>query len=130
MKKLFNEWFPVKSFLDTEKKRPLFNEGEVWMSNIGVNIGYEVNGKNTKGSDFLRPIFILRKLSHHTFIGIPLSGKEKIGDWFFPLSINGRSGVLLFNQVQHSDAKRLKYRMERIDEKKIEEIKIAFKNFI
>ena len=47
--------------------------------NIGKNIGYEQNGK---GDEFLRPVVVLRKFSNRYFLGVPLSSKEKGGNYF------------------------------------------------
>ena len=34
--------------MDQNKKRPLFQEREVWMSHLGQNIGFERTGKESK----------------------------------------------------------------------------------
>ena len=40
------------------QERPYFKEREIWWVNLGVNVGFEQDGK---GDNFERPILILKK---------------------------------------------------------------------
>jgi PemK-like, MazF-like toxin of type II toxin-antitoxin system len=121
--KNFVDWFKFKTKLESNKQRPLFNEREVWMAHTGVNIGFEQDGK---GSSFLRPVLILKKLTSNNFIGIPLSTSLKNGSWYSKSFIKGKEGRYLLNQVRLFDAKRLAYLEERIDEKEFKKVKSDF----
>jgi hypothetical protein len=74
--KNFADWFRLKPVLDNAEdlNRVLFQEREVWNCHWGANIGFEIDGKNR---DFLRPALVFKKLSHNTFIGIPLTSKKQ-----------------------------------------------------
>ncbi|MBR1801681.1 hypothetical protein IJ768_00425 [Candidatus Saccharibacteria bacterium] len=59
MEKDFDGWNNYKKLLGKKDYIFKFHEGEIWNCYIGENIGCEECGKN----DFLRPIFVLRKIS-------------------------------------------------------------------
>ena len=45
MKKDFDSWNDKKKYSHEEKQRSFFKDGEVWFASLGVNIGYEQDGK-------------------------------------------------------------------------------------
>ncbi len=55
-------------------------EGEVWMSLFGKNIGVEQNGG---GANFLRPILVVKKFNNRMFWSVPLSTKQKLFDFCY-----------------------------------------------
>lgn len=55
---------PQRLFLHVEKARPFFREGEVWFCALGVNVGFEQDGR---GGSFLRPVIISRNLTMSHF---------------------------------------------------------------
>ena len=73
----FDKWCNLKRKLDlaTPSLLVLPKEKEVWMCNLGRNIGYEENGK---GSDFLRPVLILKVFNRHRIKQILFSIIKKI----------------------------------------------------
>ena len=48
MNKNFKDWFTEKNDLNENKVRAFFHEREVWFSSVGVNIGFEQDGKHEK----------------------------------------------------------------------------------
>ena len=56
----FDQWNELKKKIEAEKNNPekFPKEGEVWMSNVGRNIGFEQNGS---GDNFSRPVLIIKK---------------------------------------------------------------------
>jgi mRNA interferase MazF len=54
---------------------PLFKERDIWWVSIGVNVGFEEDGKHEK---FLRPVLILKKFNKELFLGIPNSDKIQL----------------------------------------------------
>jgi mRNA interferase MazF len=60
MQKDFDRWNKLKKTTDgkDEAARLFFREGEVWWVHLGVNIGYETDGKR---ADFARPVVVLKK---------------------------------------------------------------------
>ena len=125
--KNFVGWFKLKPKLEEYKKRPLFQEREVWMCHIGTNIGYEIDGKSI---DVLRPVIVFKKLSANTFLAIPLSHTTKSGSWYSPSYVNNQSGVYCLNQIRMVDSKRLKYLIERVDENNFTKLKSDFQKML
>ena len=72
MKKDFDKWNNKKKYLDKSDKDLIFNEGEIWWSHFGINIGEEAYGK---GEYFRRPVVILKKISQNSCIVIPTTTK-------------------------------------------------------
>ena len=52
-------WNKIKKKIDLEQKSCKYpKEGEVWMTSLGRNIGFEQNGS---GDNFSRPVLIIKK---------------------------------------------------------------------
>lgn len=125
--KNFADWFELKPRLDSARYNANFSEREVWNCHLGVNIGFEVDGKN---QDFLRPVLVFKKLSKETFIGIPLTTKLKNGSWYYPSKIKEKEGRFIFSQIKVLDSKRLYNRLEKLDTSDFQQLKTAFVSFI
>ena len=125
--KNFIDWFKIKPVIDNKKQKLLFEEREIWMYHCGENIGSEVSGK---GDNYLRPIYILKKLSKYCFIGIPLTSKEKNGTWWKKIKVKETMSWLIFSQIKNCDSKRLLYKMDKLSQSHHQEIIQDFKNFL
>ena len=84
MEKDFDKWNSIKKDLDKRDKKFFFKDGEIWWMSVGLYVAKESCGK---GIIFKRPVLVLKKLSSDTFIGLPLSSKEKIGSWFIDINL-------------------------------------------
>lgn len=124
MQKDFDSWNEVKKKLEGADPL-LFKEREVWWCHIGVNLGYEIIGKN---SAFSRPVLILKKHNAHTFFGLPLTTTQKTNPLhYFPVHFNHRDGSIVLSQGRAMSSKRLSDKMGRISENTFERIKHAYK---
>ena len=112
MQKDFDSWNSKKKYLHKEKQRPFFKEGEVWFASLGVNIGYEQDGK---GDGFLRPVIVLKKFNKQTLFIVPLSKSQKKGRYYVNTYINGEKGVAILSQARLIDSKRLLYKIAAIN---------------
>ncbi len=71
----FDGWNVVKKQLhQAEGRNVYFKEREIWFCALGINIGFEQDGKN---DSFERPVLILKKFNQYVFWGVPLSTKIK-----------------------------------------------------
>ena len=126
----FNRWNELKKKID-EKNNVLDNfpkEGEVWMSDIGMNIGYEQNGNE---DNFSRPMLIVKKFNNHMFWAIPLSTKQKDLDFYFNYTDpNGQKVSAILAQMKLVSVKRLKRDIYIMPEKLFDEIKQKLKLFL
>jgi mRNA interferase MazF len=127
MEKDFDTWNKHKKRLDATHKPPFFNEREVWWCSVGLNIGFEVYGK---GAIYARPVLILKKLSSHTFLGVPLTSKRKEQVYYHPIRFEGVDGSALIGQIRIMDDKRLSKLIAKMGKKQFEEIREAIKQMI
>jgi mRNA-degrading endonuclease toxin of MazEF toxin-antitoxin module len=128
----FDRWAELKKTLHFETIRPQFEERDIWWCSLGVNVGFEVDGKNKDDRRplFLRPVLVLRKLSKETFIGIPLTTRQKRGSWYMPIVVSNKQVNLIFSQIKVFDAKRMHHLLEKVAPPKFKEVKNNFKNFL
>jgi mRNA-degrading endonuclease toxin of MazEF toxin-antitoxin module len=115
-------WFLIKEKMRDKKQYPFFHEREVWMASWGINVGHEQNGR---GSQFLRPVLILKKLSPSLFWGIPLTSRNKKGSWYISIHHQGRKSMGIISQIKTIDSRRIKYHMGTISEEEHGKIIIA-----
>ncbi len=95
----FQSWFRLKVHLHTLQSEKLFKDGEIWWCSVGMNIGEEIFGK---GIRFERPILILKKFTKNSFLGLPLTTKNKAGSWYTEVIIQGvrRIGTVSSKEFQ------------------------------
>lgn len=122
----FDSWSALKERLHNQQKVKLFTEAEVWWCSIGLNIGYELYGKNVL---YTRPVLILRKYSNRTFFGLPLTSKRKNRTSYYHCPFGGRDGSVILEQGRTMDAKRLEKRMGELSANKFKDVWQAFKKY-
>ena len=120
MKKDFSYWHKKKDFLHNEKKRPFFHEGEVWFCSLGMNIGFEQDGR---GESFLRPMIVVKKFNQETFWGLPLTKNQKKGLYYFSFTLNSEISTAILSQIRLTDGKRLNYKIGNISNNDFIEMK-------
>lgn len=120
MKKDFLKWNNKKEFLHNDKERPFFHEGEVWFCSLGINVGFEQDGK---GESFLRPIIIIKKFNQESFWSLPLTKHQKKGKYYFSFNLNDKISTAILSQIKLTDGKRLNYKIGNISRNDFIEIK-------
>ena len=125
--KQFSKWNTLKETLHSSKKENFFKERDVFWASIGVNIGYEQDGK---GEIFSRPILILKKYNKSIFLGIPLSTQIKQGSFFFEFELNGKISNALLVQARVYDAKRLENKIGKIDQESFSKLKLKLRELL
>lgn len=121
MEKDFDEWNKKKKALDKKMEIPYFKEGDVWWVHIGLNIGTESNGK---GSEFIRPMLILKKFNHFSFLGIPLSTTKTVSNYRIPIGlIYTKESTINVSQMKNIDSRRLIKKICRLNKIILEDIK-------
>ncbi len=124
--KNFQDWFSLKPKLDKlNYYPPKFSQKQVWFCYCGENIGIEISGK---GKEFLRPFLILKKLDRYSFIGLPLSTKDKVGNRYFKIYFKEKLQTIYLHQPRHLDYRRLKYKVGEITDNEFSQIKNNFLN--
>lgn len=123
----FVEWAKLKIRLDLKDKGIMFGEREIWWASLGMNIGFEQNGKN---ETFERPILILKKFNLDLFWMLPLTSKEKIGKYYFFVEYKGEKSYVILSQIRLISNKRLLRKIRMLPKKEFDEIKKKIKKFL
>ena len=112
MKDFFN-WHSKKSKLDSIQKRPYFHEAEVWYASLGLNIGYEQDGK---GTDYLRPALIVRKFNNYICWVVPLTHTTKDTIHYAHITVLGDESAAILSQLKLIDVKRFSHKIDKISD--------------
>jgi len=121
MQKNFDQWNERKKKLNDHADRVFFHEREVWWCALGVNIGFEMDGKS---KEYSRPVIVLKKYNHYSFLALPLSTSKTTNKYRIPVGpISGKEAAANLSQVRNIDSKRLIKKIGRIELDKFEEIK-------
>lgn len=114
MIKRFLEWIEMKEKLHNKKYNPpMVSEGDIWWASVGDNIGNEMNGK---GKKFIRPVYIYHKLSHESFVIIPMTTGIKEGSWYVNISHNENISALCVHQIRNIDYRRLRDKLGEVED--------------
>ncbi len=127
MEKDFDQWNIKKKRLEEIKERFLFKQGEIWWCSVGLNIKNESCGK---GKEYQRPVLILKKLSSESFIGVPLSTKEKTGSWFIEITLHGEKRCALLYQIRMFSTNRFQHRLAALDNTDFDRVKEKLKTLL
>jgi mRNA interferase MazF len=123
MEQYFNQWHKVKKRINKTRQLPTFKEREIWWCSIGQNIGFEIYGK---GEQFWRPVLILDKHNEFTFLGLPLTSKQKDNRYCFPLDFQNEKVTVLLGQARTFSSKRLSNKMGTLPDPIFDEIKQTY----
>jgi len=113
---------PIKTRINNNKSYPIgFKERDVWICNIGENIGFEEDGK---GNDFTRPVLILKVFNRKFCHVVPLSTTENRGRYYCSFNGNtGKTSVAILSQTRSIDASRLHEKIGKISKEDFNKIK-------
>lgn len=95
----FDDWNVSKKKVEL-RKRMTIKTGSVWICNFGLNIGYEIDGKN---ENYIRPALVLLGFGYSGAIVVPLTSSGKKSK--FLITLNKKSSINL-SQVRYLDSKR------------------------
>jgi mRNA interferase MazF len=126
----FDVWNEFKKGIETGKgtQSRFPKEGEVGMSSLGRNIGFEQNGN---GDNFSRPVLVIKKFNNNMFWIVPLSTKQKGMDFYFNyIDPSGKRVSAILAQLKLMSIKRIKRKMYDLDKEKLKEINVKLKSFL
>ncbi len=127
MEKDFDSWNIVKKQVNQKKFSDFIHEREVWWCSLGINVGFEEDGKHQL---FERPVLILKKFNKDVVLVIPLSTQVKNNPYHFPYLYQDREYVAMLSQIRVLSTKRLLRLSYRMDEVIVESIKTALKEML
>jgi N-acylneuraminate cytidylyltransferase/pseudaminic acid cytidylyltransferase len=124
----FDKWDELKQKLNKKSRYIDLKERKIFLVAVGKNIGVESYGK---GDFFVRPVLVYKKLGRDYFLGIPLTSKEKKGNYFFEFEfVKGKKSYAMFNQIRTFSSNRVIKFLGRISRKDFYLLKEKFINFI
>lgn len=122
----YNLWNVAKIQTATAKPKNIQN-GYIYWTKIGKNVGCEVFGKN---ADFIRPVLVIKRFSIKSslFLGIPLSSKIKNNPQSYIFTDSkGKKQNALLNQMRVFDTRRIVSRCSKINENELQKIRDKIK---
>jgi mRNA interferase MazF len=125
MEKDFDTWNNKKKLVHKDENPRLFQEREIWWCSLGLNVGFEEDGKHDQ---FERPVLILKKFNKHVAWAIPMTTQAH-EDIFHHQLKNGES-FLILSQLRLISSKRLLAKIEKITEDEHKEIFEILKRFL
>ena len=83
----FDLWNNKKKIIDQKEisEQMFFNEREIWWGSLGINIGFEQDGKN---EEFERPLLIIKKFNRSVVWVVPLTTSDKSNKFYFKRPIS------------------------------------------
>lgn len=127
MNTTYINWNNLKyNLIESSATPPKFNDREIWWCSIGINVGYELNGKNSSSE---RPVLILKKYNKDMFFGLPLSTKQKEYITRFDTQTTGKDADIVLDQGKTFSAKRLNRRISRMPSDEFNLVKTKFAQY-
>lgn len=94
----------VRIHIAEAKKNFYFKSREIWYASLGINIGFETDGKNEK---FERPVLIIRVFSADVLWVLPLTSRDKQGQYYYRFDFGDKKSAVMLSQVRLISSRRL-----------------------
>lgn len=123
MEKDFDTWNQKKKELHAKVLDSIlfFKEGEIWWVHLGVNVGFEMDGK---GKESTRPVLIIKKYNKFSFLALPLGTSPKLNKYRVPVGmVDGKNAVANVSQMKNIDSKRLAKKICTLEKSLFEGVK-------
>lgn len=119
----FDEWNKLKKEIE-KRKMVIPKESEIWVINLGYNVGFEMYGKN---KNYIRMALILKSFGENGCWIVPLTSKFKKHYFIHKVSENSFANILQFKFI---DNRRCLRKISNCDKTRFEAIKIKFKKLL
>jgi len=123
MEKDFDRWNKLKKAINAtdESERVYFHEGDIWWVRLGVNIGFEIDGKHKQ---FARPVIVLKKYNQYSFLALPLTTAARSNRWRVAIgTVAGKDAFAVLSQLRNLDSLRLYQKVGHVDPELLMRIK-------
>ena len=128
MQKDFDIWNKLKKEIDKTNVDFFVQTRQIWWCSIGLNVGSEQNGH---GENFERPVVVIRKYTSDTFLCVPLTTKEKSGNYYYKVQDScGNISSAILSQAKVLDRKRLRRLIGLVSYKEFHEIIVKYKDLL
>ena len=125
----FDKWNELKKKLHTSEKTKdfYFREREIWWCSLGVNVGFEQDGKNDL---FERPVLIIKTFNKEVLWMVPLTSKHKNNKYYYEFNYKGKPQTAILSQVRLISSKRLLRKIWTFPRKDFKKIKELIADFL
>ena len=128
MHKDFDTWNGFKKDVHARFQTPLYGTREIWWANLGLNVGFEQDGT---GSDFDRPVLILRGLSHQVSFIVPLTTSKKRDRFYIDAGlVDEKPAAAIISQLRLIDTRRLVEKIGMLEKATFEVIRKAARDLL
>ncbi len=114
MEKDFDGWNSKKNEIHLREVTIFFHEREVRWCSLGLNIGYEQDGKH---ENFERPVLILKKFNRQTALVVPITSRIKDNKYYICFKKDDELYSVIISQIKLISSKRLLRYMYKMDDK-------------
>ena len=127
--KQFVAWakLKIRLHLKPDRETVYFNEREVWWASLGVNIGYEENGKH---DNFERPVLVLKKFNQYILWALPMTSKIRVGKYYFKIKYDGENYAIILSQLRVISSKRLLRKIRMLPDNQFNDLRGRLKKLI
>ena len=125
--KEFKRWNSLKEKIDKKERIVFFRKKEIWWCALGLNVGFEQDGKN---NNFERPVLILKKFNKDVLWTVPLTSKNRTGKYYFQVKYNNRTFSVILSQIRLISSKRLLRKIRTFSDIEFEKVRESIKKLI
>ena len=125
----FVDWarLKIRIHISESNQDVYFKEREIWWVSLGINIGFEQDGKN---NSFERPVLILKKFNKNVLWILPLTSKDKTGNYYYQFEYNEQKYSIILSQLRLISSKRLLRKVRTFPEEDFKKVKTEIKNLL
>ncbi len=124
----FDDWNRVKKNINDRKTQRFYHERDIWWCSLGLNIGYEQDGKD---GDYQRPVLILKGISLKTCLVIPLTTSATKHPMRLDIGcVTGKNSKVIVSQIRTIDTKRLINKIGVLNQARFDQIRKVIKDFL
>jgi len=124
----FDKWNELKKQLNGfDKAKFYFIEREVWWCSLGVNIGFEQDGKH---ENFERPVLIIKTFNKEVLWVIPLTSRRKKNKYYYEFDYKNQPQTAILSQIRLISSKRLLRKIWTFPKKDFKKVKELITEFL
>ena len=83
------------------------------IARLGINVGYEIDGKH---GQFARPVIVLKKYNQYSFLALPLTTAVRSNRWRVAIGdVAGKEAFAVLSQLRNLDSFRLYQKIAHVD---------------
>jgi mRNA interferase MazF len=127
-KKDFEKWTQLKSMIHSNPRHErFFRPGEIWWCSLGLNIGFEEDGKNEL---YERPVLVIKKFSKEALLIVPLTNTIKASQYYIPVTVHNVTRSVIISQIRLISPKRLQRRIAELNKRELAVVRNSIKSII